>query len=372
MAIIWFVVKDTGGTNGAIPVVCELRKMGHVVTVIANTNCDGVPGRDCKGIAELVKADMAFVKASSAEGLLEQFTLPDAVVTDTSTGGGVGRDLIPLLPSSCVTFALQDYWGGCLINDWADPEYRPSYIIVGDTIGAETVRKAWPEFNPERIGVTGYPALDKYADPGAILAEAERFNTHFQLGFVPTVFYAGSTLNGQCLMELVKAIETTGRRVNLIVRPHPRMIEEEPNELPVWGMAVARLLSDRKSKVITTNHEGWSTPSLIAAADVTISAYSTCLLEAAALLKQNITLWTPEVRAAFMSKARGFGGVLNEFPLVTLGCTVKAESVQELGGLLRMSFADQLDLRAAQKRHYPNDGKNAFRAAEFIHTRISR
>lgn len=257
------------------------------------------------------------------------------------------------------------------MREWRDPKFWPGAILVGDGVGAKAVRKAWPTFNPERIGVTGYPALDKYADSADVFAEAERMKTAHAVEFVPSVFYAGSTLGGRGLMMLVEAIEGTHRRVDLIVRQHPGMERNEPEEVPVWEEAVRRYTAHLGFKIAAPSCAEWSTASLIAAADVTVSAYSTVLLEAVMLRRPNITLWTPEIREAFMSKERGFGGVLDEFPPATLGCTAQAEHVRGLGGLLALSFAGGLDLSGAQERCYPADGKNARRAAEFIHRQVS-
>lgn len=364
MATIWCVCKDAGGTNGLLPVARELRAMGHSVTLVAN---EGSPS-----VGILRATGEKPIAGGTVMEMAEDGACPMAIVTDMSTGGGVGRDLIPLLPHNCMTFALQDYWGGGLMNEWREPKFRPGAILVGDNIGAEAVRAAWPEFNPERIVATGYPALDKYARAGGIVAEAERMKTAHAVEFVPSVFYAGSTFNGRGLRCLVEAIEGTHRRVDLIARPHPGMKQNEPEEVPVWEDAERRYRKlGAGYKIVAPSREEWSTPSLIAAADVTVSAYSTCLLEAVMLRKPNITLWTSEVREAFMSKERGFGGLLNGFPPATLGCTEQAENADELADLLALSFAGGLDLSVAQERHYPADGKNARRAAEFIHRQVS-
>jgi len=364
LATILAVCKDTGGTNGLLPVVRELRAVGHVVALVANEGSAAV------GVLNTAKEN--FGVWSSYADYLDCYGVPDVLLTDMSNGGGIGWDLVwDMNRAKRPSFALQDAWAGCLVDDWADAEHRPSYILVGDTIGAEAVKKAWPEFNPERIGVVGYPALDKYANPTNIFAEAERMKKQFAVEFVPSVFYAGSTLNGYGLKLLVEAIELTHRRVDLIVRPHPGMDQHEPEEIPIWEEAIRRFQARGAFKVVAPSCDEWSTGALIAAADVTVSAYSTCLLEAVMLRKSNINLWTPEIRAAFMSKERGFGGLLDEFPPATLGCTVSAESVGELGGSLRRSFNEGLNLREAQERHYPNDGKNARRAAEFIHACIT-
>lgn len=361
MARILAVCKDAGGTNGVLPVARELRAMGHTVVFLATS--DSPAERILEAVGE---KPLVFRFALT---YCETYPLPDALLTDMSTGGGVGRDLIPMLPPSCKTFALQDYWGGCLCVEWADHMYRPSYIIVGDNIGAEIVKKAWPEYDAARICVSGFPALDKYAHPEGIIAEAEQMKKTHGIAYVPSVFYAGSTLNGRGLMMLAGAIEATHRKVDLIVRPHSGMKQNEPEEMPIWEAAVYRCRARDGFKVVEPSREKWSTPSLIAAADITVSAYSTVLLEAVMLRKPNITLWTSEIRDAFMSKERGFGGLLDEFPLVTFGCTAKAENVKRLAELLNLSFAEQLGLREAQERHYPNDGLSARRAAEFIHAR---
>lgn len=364
MARIIAACKDAGGTNGMLPVAHELRAMGHTVVFLAHR---GSPAEEI--IRNAGENPLVF---ASAIGYLNTYGLPDVLVTDMSAKGGVGWDLaLDMRQDARLSFALQDVWGGGLLNEWADPRRRPSSIIVGDNIGAEAVKKAWPEYDRSHICVSGFPALDEYARSEGIFAEGERMKKEHGIAYVPSVFYAGSTFNGRGLKILTEAVQRTGRRVDLIVRPHQEMQKYEPDEALMWEDAKKRYEKlGAGYKVVEPRRREWSTPALIAAADVTVSVYSMVLLEAVMLRKPNITLWTPEVREAFMSAERGFGGLLTEFPPAAFNCTAEAKSVEELANLLALAFAGEMNLSAAQALYYPADGRNSRRAAEFIHARI--
>ena len=98
MSRFWTVMKDTGGTNGASPVVLALRAMGHEVLLITNG-----------WATENLKEDHGQVAYESAQAVMDNHELPDILITCMSSKGGVGRDLVhPLSKRGVITVAIQD------------------------------------------------------------------------------------------------------------------------------------------------------------------------------------------------------------------------------------------------------------------------
>lgn len=347
MAIL-AVVKDPGGTNGVLPVVRELRQSGFEVHLVGNG----------KAVEILSLANEPFTAAESAEEILNRFGRPEALITSMCSQGGIGRDLVPLLRGQCPTFALQDFWGARLLTDWADLKYRPDYICVNDTVGVALAARAWPDFSPNRILTTGYPAIDRYAN-FSVPAVAEKARA--LLGIVsyrPVVLYAGIVKRaGDILAEVVAAVNDLNVEVTFIPRMHPRMPDDAPEELPKWYKALA----DFKNGYICADSSACNLQSLIACANVVLSAYSTTLVDAAALRIANISVLYPEVgMARFLEET---GGLMKEFPLVELGCSAKAACRDELRALLSQAIRGELGLVAAQQKHFQLDGQNARRVA---------
>ena len=69
---------------------------------------------------------------------------------------------------------------------------------------------------------------------------------------------------------------------------------------------------------------------------IIVSVFSTVLIEAAILRKQNISILYPGVGMALFQEA--MGGELKEFPLVKVGSSAKATNRQMLCNLLEKSF----------------------------------
>ena len=351
---IWAACKNPGGTAGLLPVVKELRGH-HRVRLIPS------------GIAVelLKKADQSFVAYESAEQVLADNPLPRALLTSICTksnaGSNMGRNLVPLLRGCCPIVVLQDFWGAGLLEDWADSKYQPDFICVNDEIDVKTVLKAWPQFTKERIIITGYPALDKYFNYDVRATVAKVRSSLNITKQNPIILYAGRMKrDGEAFLEFVEALNTVGQDVYLISRPHPRMKDDAPEELPLWQKA----LDSFQSGDLITDSSSCDTSSLVASSAVIVSMFSTVLLEATALRKQNISMLYPEVGMAEFLKVTG--GLMEEFPLVELGCSAKAINRATLCNLLEKSLAGKLNLEANQRKHFRLDGKNATRVADFV------
>ncbi len=309
-----------------------------------------------KAIEILTKTSEDFIAYHSLEKILVAYPLPDLFVTSMdSSGSSLGRDFVPALKNKCPIIALQDSWGASITTTWADKKFRPDFICVNDEIGAKIVLKAWPDFNTEKIIITGYPALDKYFDFD-IKTVTENVKKKLNLTEQkPIIFYAGEVKNtGAILSELIAALNEIGKNVYFIPRQHPRMKDDGPEELPIWKKALTRF----RAGTLISDSSACDTPSIIAASDVVLSMFSIVLVEAATLRKQNISILYPEVMNHYKEIT---GGLIKEFPLVSLGCCAKATNQKELQDLLLKGFNNELNLKANQEKHFKLDDKNTER-----------
>lgn len=265
MGFVWAVCKDPGGTNGLLPVVKQLRNIGHDVKVIPNG----------KAVELLGGGNEECFTFEQALALMPE---PDVLVTSMCSDGGLGRNLVPLLFRAGIpAVALQDFWGARLWTSWADPRYRPNYICVNDEIGADIVIKAWPEILRSRIKITGYPAMDKYAN---LDVEGTAARARLALGLTekkPVILYAGSVeREGEVISEVVKVLNEIGADIYFVPRQHPRMKNNAPEEVPHWEKA----MDDFKGGTLIADSSACDTISIIAASDLVIAMYSAVNIEA--------------------------------------------------------------------------------------------
>lgn len=350
---IWAVCKDPGGTAGVMPVVEVLRSMGLEVLLIANG----------KSVEMLQKGGETFIAGESAEQIICEYGYPEILITSMCSKGGVGRDLAVILKGKCPVIALQDYWGARLWTDWVGLECRPDLICVNDEVGARIVSDAWHGFSADRIKITGYPALDRFVgyDIAAGAARArKKLNICEQM---PVVFFGGQTRRtGDVLTEVINALNELGKPTYLVPRRHPRMADNAPEQIVIWESA----LNYFNRGIVIADSSPCDIQELIAVADVIVSAFSTVLVEASVLRKPNISVLYPDAgMAEFVHET---GGGMKESPIVSLGCSAKAENKNDLQSLLEASFAGDLRERQirAQERCFRLDGKNAHKVAELV------
>ena len=352
---IWYVVKDPGGTNGVLPIREQTRAMGLSDLLIANGKA-----------VELLQGKEEFVAAENALEVLAAHELPKVVVTSMCSDGGVGRGLSSILQERVPVIGVQDFWGARLWTAWANPGCWPHAIIVNDRVGAKILGDAWKGYGPERIWITGYPAQDKYFGfdvPGTgAKVKSDLGLTHDW----PLVLWGGQVkLSGEIFREFVSALDETGQSVYLISRQHPRMKDDAPEEVPKVEEALANF---RSGEIVDASGYKDILP-LLAASDLVVSIFSTVLVDAAAIGRQNISVLYPETgMKRFLEET---GGGMKEFPLVELACSKKAMNRRELISALASAFEGGLGLEAAQAETFKLDGKNAERVAKRVATLIA-
>lgn len=360
MKTFWAAVKDPGGWNAVVPIVLLLRKLGHKVLLITNGKANQLAQA----------AGLEHVPCESAKEIMGVYGLPDLFLTSMCSNGGIGRNLIYWLRQAGVpTVAIQDSWGARLYkpDEWGLLRDRPQYIVVNDEVGAQLVQQAWPEFNPKRIKQLGYAAHDKYADIDVkALTEAARQKLGLPSDNRPVILYGGQLdYTGRVLGELVDGLNTIGRSVTLIARPHPRMALDAPQEAEAWTTALEKFNCGR----LITDSSSCTPQEIICLAGrsqgAVISIFSTMMVEAACLGIPAISLLFPETGRKAYKEASD--GQIAEYPLVALGCCEAATNQVELQTLLEQLFiAGDLGLQIRQKTVFQPDGRNAERIGNFI------
>lgn len=359
--LIWAVCKDVGGMNGILPVVRRAREMGAEVILFGTGKAkEMLAGKEGFSLHDnFIPVDT--LETAMNVGLLRGFPL--VLLTSMCSDGGVGRDLVPELSKlGANTVALQDYWGARLWTDWSEPKYRPDFICVNDKTGRNIVLDAWKRYGSERVKITGFPALDRCAGYSTKKATARVRTSLAMPDDVPIIFYGVESVKGtgKAFLDFVDILNNIGRKICLVVSMHPSLRDTVPGELPECEQAMRNFTAG----VLVRNLSKVDFQSWIAGSDVVVAMYSTILIEAAMLGKQNISVLYPEIGMARFKEA--MAGKINESTIVSLGASAKAENPSELRALLLKSFMGELGLKKAQADAFKIDGRNAERVAKFI------
>lgn len=261
--------EQAGAARALAPVVQDLERRHHTVVIHADEPACNAFEED-----ELVTTPLA------AASELMALAQPAAVLTGTSTGDTVERDLIVHARRAGVpTVGVLDSWVNLTerFTGRTAFEYLPDRLAVMDEATRSLLVSAGaPASN---IVSTGHPHLDRVK----VLTASQRSSVRARLGATDDhllVVFASEPLSDEqtnplpfdelSVLRDILAITATGRaRVRLIVRPHPREGVLKLNG--VLRGATADTSVDR------------SVPSreLVAAADVVIGMTTILLIEAA-------------------------------------------------------------------------------------------
>ena len=352
--MIWAACNVPGDVNNVLPVSQMLRSQyKKPVTLIASGGAVGI----------LTDRGEQFIKVSSVKDFIESHEYPEAFITGMGAGD-IWPSFVPILRGKCPTIVLQDYWGNGVFTDWARLLYRPDYICVNDETDRNWVLKAWPEFNPERIEITGYPHFDQYAH---LDVTATSQGVRGRLGLSkkgPIILFLGERKEtAHALSELTAVLNDLdgldGNEYYFLPRFHPCMKDDAPLELALCE----EVLADFNGGILMRDLSACTTTELIASASWVISMCSTTLAEASALRKPNISILYPEHgQKVFLEYTNG---VMDESPFIATGCSEKAENREQLRRLLKdVSWVKNQAL--SQEKTFRLDGKNTQRVVEFI------
>lgn len=373
-------LKDVGGVNNVLPIAQELEKRGHQVQLIANTT--GV------AVEFLEKHKRNFLPVEKVEEVLSVAPNPKLLITSMCNNHLVGKNLVEILKNKCPVVAVQDYWGVRLTDEWSEIKYRPDYIVVNDQLGADLVKKAWPEFKLSRIWQTGFPMFDAYSGitrDDEIRAREEILTKLNAEARVKIVFFPCGAIDGagEFLSEVLSAFHDfliTRKFIHplkFIPRCHPKLKRESvaANEMEIWNRAISSFETKHQDILVTDETIIRSDmQKLLLAADLVISDYSTSLLEAGLVggkLNGKPNISACYVPAIARDMKRDLGPLLDEPPFVTLGCSAKTKNRTELQHLLSTFIGDdgsdiEQHLKNNQKKYLKTDGQNSKRVVDLI------
>ena len=351
--LVWAYCKDPGGTAGMMPVVRELHSRGVVVRLFA------------EGAAlQICEREGLPTETPLLEQLALHDELPKLFVTAMCSGGGLGRDLVPhLRPRGVWCVALQDSWGARLMTDWADTIYRPHDIVVNDHVGEAIVNAAWQDWSG--VIVSGYPALDRFAGIDPAL-ERQLVRDRYGIPRDARVILFGGQVKGTSavLAEAIAAVRQVGGCF-LVPRRHPRLPVNAPDDARRWEEIMGAFPKD----MLLPQLDAATMDEALAVSDVVVAAFSTVLVEASVMRKPAIAVLMPETGMKRFREETG--GIMEEHPLVSLGCVAKATSHEELVSCIAVGLAGH-PRRLLQERAFQVDGKNAARLVDVFMESLKR
>ncbi|MFA6082395.1 MAG: hypothetical protein WC773_03220 [Patescibacteria group bacterium] len=339
---ILMICADTGGAEGIIPVYRQLAQdQRNTVRVVA----------DGPATKLLIEGATSYL-CLGPECCDKLGWMPDLVVTSLDSSGNIGFALVQHLRQNGYTgpvVALSDYpVSGALTNDeW--PNARPDYITAGDEVGKQIILRAWPDFNPDRAVVTGYPAFDRLA---GFEMDAVRCWVRQELGISPewclVSAFSSIEQTGEMMRNVVRVIMTCTFPVRAALRPHPRLAERAPEEFAAYQAAFASLGD------MAVDTSDFTTDEVIAASDVVIAPYSTVLGRAAAMGVSAVNYALPHTDKMYEKDAT----IAPRFPWVEAGYVAEARTLADL--------RDMLNAPPRVGRGPAFDDNSALRAATFI------
>lgn len=212
---------NPGGANAILPVAVALRDSGDMLLCVLAGSAREVFSRE-----GLEYVDASVVPKEEIFNSIDAFS-PDLLLTGTSQGYSVDKDLLlytrERIPSVCVL----DFWNGYMSRfsrEGNDLAYLPSLVCVMDEAArSDMVAEGIPQ---DRILVTGNPYFEHFAecvtreneDPRLILFISQPVSelSHPENG-TPYGFDEFATLSG-----LIRASESLPADYRIQVRLHPR------------------------------------------------------------------------------------------------------------------------------------------------------
>lgn len=344
--------KDRGGAHGIAQVYWRLFEKGHIATVF----CNGV-GRD-----SLIEAGVPFTECGNSPKDVLKLGLPDLWVSSMDSEGGIGFLVAQALKESDWNgkiVVVSDYptSGGLLGNEW--PHYKPDIITAGDSVSASIIRRAWPDFDPNSIIETGYPAFDRFDQ---VEVQAVRTRTRELLNVPAEAFFVTLLTNIDDTVFLAQKLGQAFPKShsNLFsVRPHPAMKERAPELFD----ELEKVLGPWEKQYIKS--DSVSTIEAICASDVIVAPCSTALAEGAMLRVPGINFYTYEVKRWYLESIHH---IANRFPWAESGVVAEARVKSDVEKLLSEAKTGELKQRLLplQEQFFPHGMRSSETVASII------
>jgi len=352
--VILFGLRDAGSINACLPVITVLKDKGIPVSVYA------------EGLApEHLKDKLVFIPECKVGDLLD-FVGPVLVVVTVANrnqGGSIPIDLNnEAKRRNLPTVLVEEVWGGHAASRW---NILPDGICVCDEFAKHLILKSWPDYPKVHVHVTGMPVFDKYFEVKTNIARYKLRNTLGLNENWPVVFFAGQAWGmPQAVKMFVEAVNSFDKPFYLILADHPAVtFPKATDEFKKIYLEYRKELDYlRVGEVI--DHGDFTSGEIMAGSDLVVGIYSTMTVEACYLRKPVLIIWTPEIGQSLI-KARN--NIMAEWPIVSLGAALKAESTKEIKSCLQKIFAgDTVATLKAQQKHFRTDGLSGERVAKAI------
>lgn len=272
--------RDANGAQQIAPLVREARKAGRYDIALAADapalNLLRAAGAKAieAGIRPTGISDPQGRRAAigRAQALLHELS-PDAVIASSSgPDAGVDEALVAA-HGPATSFVLQDFWGD--LNDTFGAHAGHYFVLDGE--GAALTRRR----TSARVIVTGMP---KYADYPALEPETLRDATRTALGAddgeTIVSFFGQPLWNVRGYSDLVRAVidvvAKLGGKTRLLLRAHPRDQSSGIGDARRYASSLGLVCEAEQSRPVEN---------ALAAADVVVSAFSTCCYDAIVLAR---------------------------------------------------------------------------------------
>lgn len=221
-------MRDTGECNVMLPVINGLlRKSDFKITVFA----DG-PG------AELLDRQIEATKLDIGKDILVEIAdvvdAADVVLVSESADSGVEMSLAATAATKAkdkaIVVAIEDYPGAVCIQDGGllknrSPLLIPDWQCVTNNWSKDYFLRQRPDFNPDKILVTGSPAFDNI-DKNKKIEEKKKFRKKYKVSDKDKVIvWMGQygEADSETLRSFVAGLEESGiSDFRIVIRRHPR------------------------------------------------------------------------------------------------------------------------------------------------------
>lgn len=354
-----FGMRDPGETNTLLPVLKKMQNQAVDLFVFADNFAESA----------LNNHDHGFVKSNEFDPLLRISAIKsDLVVTGISEWGGIEEALtLNARMDNIPVIWIEDYPGNVFRHhNVRKHSYLvvPDYLCVFNDWAKQKELEHRPDFDPERIIITGIPHYDKFVSEDC---EPVRRSVRSGLGIdadellivymgIDTLFVSPESL--RVIAEGLKEIGIQSFRI--AIRRHPR----DANSIDDYLNAVSSI----SEKVIDT--DSYTTDEIGMSADLVVTPGSSEGIYAVHRGIFSLHIMIPEI---FLQSS--LGNVRIIYPNVCeSGSSPIIKSYQEVNLVLRKLLFDveyRKDINKRMEQHYV-DGNATERVAKFIFSLLEK
>lgn len=352
---ILIITKDVGEFNVYYPIVKKLMKEGVEVAIVA----------EALSQQKWIDAGLMIIcgaEVESDQACLVRSIRPEMILTGLGAPINLGEKFGLVANQLGIKLGfVHDLWGVnkrssafpqfVCVTDEYDAKLVQGYPQYARELGDADDRLTQLQFGMPKIYITGSSAMDSLAE-----VEPDKLVSSMTECAFPILVLGQDEATTPMLEILSQALSSMHdvQDYTVIPRLHPKFMGNTDLR-NAWLTA----LYGMKSKVLFVEGKV-TTRELMLSVPITLSVYSTGLIEAA-MLGSVATSVISDVGRQKMNESLG----VKQFPLVGLGCAKEISTPDELVSMLRDPFALEEFSRVARER-LQSDGKATERVVEAI------